>query len=226
MKNFEKDPRATKIKAGNRYGMLTIIKEIEPHINNHRQYRKVLCLCDCGNKRDIRLASITSGQTKSCGCLVMEQAVKLVKIKHGLCGHPLYRQWESMISRCYNSKGIHFNRYGGRGVLVCEEWKNDPKLFFDWAIENGWRKGLHIDKDIIPKKLGVPALLYSPEMCSVVSHRENGRNTSATKLSVQMAENIKQLYLVKGLTKKCLAFMYNVRVPTIHSIIIGKTWAV
>lgn len=57
--------------------------------------------------------------------------------------------------------------------MVCERWKGCPKVFEEWSLRNGWAEGLELDKDIIPTKLGVPAILYSPEMCTWVTHAEN-----------------------------------------------------
>ena len=98
--------------------------------------------------------------------------------KHGLSKHPLYRVWIKIRERLYNPTHEAYHVYGGNGVIMCDEWRNSVKSFIEWALANGWEKGLHIDKDIIPKRLGVPAKIYSPEMCSIVTPKENCRNTS------------------------------------------------
>lgn len=100
-------------------------------------------------------------------------------VKHGLSKHPLYKVWAKIKDRLYNPSHEAYSLYGGNGVIMCEEWKNNFKCFYDWAIANSWKRGLQIDKDIIPKKLGIPAKIYSPEMCSVVTQKENKRNTSS-----------------------------------------------
>jgi len=88
-----------------------------------------------------------------------------------LITHPLYQVWAGIKDRCYNTNCKTFNRYGGRGVVICEEWKNNFKKFYDWAINNGWEQGLEIDKDVKAKELGIPPLLYSPEMCCFVTKK-------------------------------------------------------
>lgn len=92
---------------------------------------------------------------------------------HGYSRHPLYAVLKNIKNRCYTKSNKAFHNYGGKGVRVCDSWLNDPKKFVEWALANGWRKELQIDKDIIPKRLGIPALLYSPEMCSIVTRAEN-----------------------------------------------------
>jgi hypothetical protein len=64
---------------------------------------------------------------------------------------------------------------------MCDEWFNGPELFIAWALENGWKKGLEIDKDIKADKLGGDGLIYSPEWCSVVTPKENGNNTRRSR---------------------------------------------
>lgn len=93
--------------------------------------------------------------------------------RHGLKNHPLYRVWVGMKTRCYNQNEESYKDYGGRGVVVCEGWLKNFKAFYEWAIVNGWGKGLDIDKDIIAKELGVEPLLYSPERCLFVTRKRN-----------------------------------------------------
>ena len=129
-------------------------------------------LCECGNEIIGSISSVEHGKIKSCGCL----KVRLIGEKsktHGLSKHTLYHIWGSIIARCEDEKNNRFHRYGGKGVKICEKWRNDFKAFYDWAIENGWRKGLQIDKDI--KGNG---LLYSPETCSVVTGKQNSNKRS------------------------------------------------
>lgn len=72
--------------------------------------------------------------------------------KHGLSKHPLHNVWHGIKCRCYGKSSKGYNNYGALGVIMCDEWKNNFKSFYDWAISNGWEKGLQIDKDIKAKK--------------------------------------------------------------------------
>lgn len=96
---------------------------------------------------------------------------------HGLSKHPLYRVWVKIKDRLYNPNHEAYSIYGGNGVVMCEEWKNSAKKFIYWALDNNWKPGMVVDKDIIPRKLGIPAKMYSPEMCSIVTVLENNRCT-------------------------------------------------
>lgn len=87
--------------------------------------------------------------------------------------HPVYRAYHHMLERCYKPNTKHYDKYGGKGVTVCDEWKNDYLAFKKWSLDNGWEKGLEIDKDILSKGLKT----YSPSTCKWVTHKENCQYT-------------------------------------------------
>lgn len=93
--------------------------------------------------------------------------------KHGLSKHPLYSIWSGIKKRCYLKTHHNYHLYGERGVRVCQEWIDSFVPFYNWCIDNGWEKGMQVDKDIKANKLGIPPILYSPEMCSIVTSHEN-----------------------------------------------------
>jgi hypothetical protein len=134
-----------------------------------------LCKCDCGKEKSISKQKLLSGETKSCGCLQRDTA-KRDSTTHGLAGHPLWSLWRDIRNRCYNPKVNSYHLYGGRGVAMCEEWRNDFMAFYNWAIGNGWKPGLQIDKDKKAREIGVEPLLYSPERCEFVTPKENNNN--------------------------------------------------
>ena len=107
--------------------------------------RRFLCRCDCGNEIICRLPNLKSGTTKSCGCYR-----KFVSSNRRDCHHlkntRIYRIWCGMKRRCYNKHNEHFDRYGGRGIIVCDEWKTDFMNFYDWAMSNGYDDKLSIDR--------------------------------------------------------------------------------
>lgn len=136
-----------------------------PHPTDAR-LDKAEYLCICGKKCTGYISNVKTGKKISCGCKRW-----LGTPKHGLSEHPLYSVWENMYSRCYNPKVLSYKNYGGRGVRMCEEWKNNPDAFIRWGIKNGWQAGLELDKDI--KGDG---MLYSPKTCLFVTCKENGNN--------------------------------------------------
>lgn len=153
-------------------GLLTLIREVEPrqHFRHDRnsieRTRQVECQCKCGNKVIIDFKHFRKDHTKSCGCFSKTFGINKT---HGLSRNPLYIVWLGIKGRCYNPKYIdQYKNYGAKGVRMCEEWFNNFDSFKKWAMDNGWKKGLHIDKDI--KGTG---LLYSPENCIIVPQRIN-----------------------------------------------------
>lgn len=139
---------------GQKFNRLAVIEMAESHISpKGAKERQWLCKCDCGNFVVVKTAHLRSGHTKSCGCLANETRIKNgMKEKHGLTfgedGKPirLYRIWTCIKTRCFNRKDKHFPDYGGRGISVCEEWKNNFKAFYKWAITNGYSDNLTIDR--------------------------------------------------------------------------------
>lgn len=131
---------------GERFGRLTVIEKADAITNkNGRIYHRWLCRCDCGTKVIVKTYSLTYGEKRSCGCY-QNEINSITHTKHGLRKNALYGVWQSMKTRCYNNKHRYYKDYGGRGVTICDEWKNDFKAFHDWAIRNGYKKGLTIDR--------------------------------------------------------------------------------
>jgi hypothetical protein len=129
----------------------TLIKDLDnlyPKENSKRKYRFGIYKCGfCGNEFKTRTSSIKNGSTKSCGCHRKRRSSETHK-KHGLIGTKLYHIWTSIKDRTLNPKHKHYNDYGGRGITICEEWKNDFIPFYNWAMSNGYEenKGLSIDR--------------------------------------------------------------------------------
>lgn len=141
---------------------------------------KALYKCICGNLVEKVIDAVKRGSTKSCGCLNTESIIKRRRT-HGLSGTPIYDLWATVKNRCYNVNEPSYPEYGGRGVIMCDEWKNDPAAFVEWAKKNGWKKGLQIDKDIIAMKLRLEPLLYSPDRCQFVTAKTNGTATRKSR---------------------------------------------
>lgn len=150
--------------------LLTFISQTKFGRNALALYR-----CECGNIKEIRIRNVKQGSASSCGCLK-----KRLDLVHGLYRHPLYRIWTGIKQRCYYHKAISFPKYGGKGVKMCEEWVNDPEKFIKWALSNGWKKGMNIDKDIKAELAGLVPDLYSPERCSIVTPKINSNHRSNT----------------------------------------------
>lgn len=105
-----------------------------------RKRRYYNCVCDCGSRLVVPRDSLISGKRKSCGCLFRETSTK-----HGEIKTRLYKTWGNMVNRCTNPRNPHWANYGGRGIRVCERWK-DYISFRDWALRNGYNEALTIDR--------------------------------------------------------------------------------
>ena len=129
---------------GKKFGKLEVIGV---HDTGSRKTYYV-CQCDCGNIKVVRADSLISGATKSCGCIKKEQdKINLTaNNKHKMSGTRIYETWQDMKRRCYNKQSARYDRYGGRGITVCDEWLNNFQSFYDWAISNGYSDDLTIDR--------------------------------------------------------------------------------
>jgi len=165
---------------GNRYGRLVIIEDLG--LKDH--FRYVKCKCDCGIVKNFRLNGLRMGSSTSCGCYRQEIA-GTSNILHGLTKHPLFTIWTNMRQRCHWEESKQYVDYGGRGIIVCDEWRKDFKVFFDWCITNNWNKGLTIDRRNNDGN-------YEPDNCRIVNNTIQQRNKRS---------NIN--YTIDGITK-CL----------------------
>ena len=118
---------------GQRFGRYKVIRRVGNSKSGRVQY---LCKCDCGNERIVFANGLRRGTSQSCGCYHNEQLTKR-NFRHGLLSTKLYRTWRNIQDRCYYDKRNDFKYYGGRGIKVCDEWRDSFQAFYDWAMANG-----------------------------------------------------------------------------------------
>lgn len=152
---------------GKKFGRLTVL-------NDDMGGSCCFCICDCGKTTITKKYSLTSGKTKSCGCLRREASAQRAT-KHNGATDPLYHVLNVMHQRCENPKSRDFKWYGAKGVTVCDEWalSNYP-AFRSWAMNTGYQPGLTIDRVD-------PAGNYCPENCRWITIQEQQRNRRKPK---------------------------------------------
>ena len=142
------------------------------------------CKCSCGKIFTTRGSGVRNGTTKSCGCYrnkILKRQSE-VNYKHGKTNEHIYNTWNCMIQRCSNQKNKYYKNYGGKGICVCDEWKNAAK-FIEWAFKNGYKDGLTIDR--IDNSKG-----YSPENCRWATRADQNRNTTRNKYVIYKGNKI------------------------------------
>lgn len=135
------------------------------------------CRCVCNNICVVQGGALRLGRPKSCGCktaqLALEGAYKQKGHRFGnKKGQPeyyLYQIWQAFRERCRNPKNKNYHQYGGRGIRVCKSWEDNPESFVEWALANGYDRGLELDRRDNNGN-------YEPSNCRFVTHKENCNN--------------------------------------------------
>lgn len=153
---------------GEKYGLLTVL-DIK-YTKNHR--KSLICQCECGNTTILN--STNWEKTKSCGCLEWK-----AHITHGLRYTRLNSIWNGIKDRCYNSNSISYPNYGGRGIIVCNEWKDNFKAFYDWAMKNGYDETAPYGKCTIDRIDNNGN--YEPSNCRWVDKQVQANNTRTNR---------------------------------------------
>lgn len=152
---------------GQRFGRWVVLKRVP----NRGKALMWECRCECGTVKIVHGTSLKGGTSTNCGC------VRLAGIPrtHGLTHHPLYRVWQRMKGCTGSPTHQDYHHYGGRGISMCDQWKNDFYSFYTWSIEHGWEPGLEIDRLDVDGN-------YCPENCRFTDRSGQMRNTRRTRM--------------------------------------------
>lgn len=191
---------------GRRFGRLVVIDRAGK--NRHREvvWR---CRCDCDNECIVGCGNLRSGKTRSCGCLSADMARER-NTSHGKYGTRLYNIWRNMKARCYRVSCQDFANYGGRGITMADDWKNQFRAFYDWAMANGYHEALTIDR--IDGNGN-----YCPENCRWSTPKEQANNLRTNRRIEFNGETH---------TISEWADTYGLKYHTLYARIVKKHWGI
>ncbi len=167
---------------GKRFGKLLVMSFIER--KNHHTYWR--CQCDCGKTTTARSNDLKSGKRISCGC---------AHITHGMTNTPTWKSWQSMKARCYDKNHEYYKYYGGRGITVCDRWRESFENFLEDMRERP--SGMTLDRIDSNKE-------YFKENCKWSTTKEQNRNkrsnilltyNNETKTLAQWAKELNMGYM-------------------------------
>lgn len=157
-----------RIKVGSKFGDLIVLDNLGQIKKEAHYYSKVRC--SCGYEFITRDTFLITGKQDKCRFCSKKHSKGY---KHGLTNTRIFNIWQDMRARCYNSNEQSYRNYGGRGIKICSEWKDDFHAFYEWAINNGYEENLQIERNDVNGD-------YSPSNCSWKTQLEQARNRRNT----------------------------------------------
>ncbi|PTE79287.1 hypothetical protein [Staphylococcus gallinarum] len=165
-----------------------------------------VCVCKCGNIFQATGKSIRNGHVKSCGCYRKKVTGKQGRKNktHGDTNTRLYNIYRGMKQRCYYTNAQNYEKYGDKGIKICEEWLEDFSNFKRWSLKNGYGENLSIDR--IDNNGN-----YEPDNCRWVDAKTQTRNRSITKRAIFQGEllTLGEISEITGMSFSKVHYMYK-----------------
>ena len=208
-------PIQISINSGDRFGRVVLSTPLQ---RSGPSGKYIVGQCDCGVVKKFNIYHLIDDHTSSCGCLRHEATSRT----HGCSSKTssptewkTYNAWIYMKKRCYNKKCKDFRYYGGRGIIVCDRWIN---VFANFLADMGNppTQGHTLERKNSDGN-------YDPDNCVWATRKEQGRNTSRIKLSLEKANEIR-LLKAQGFKTKILRDKFGVCSNTIRRVIKGEIW--
>ena len=188
------------------FGRLTVIECGRDYISPSGRRRPAWkCICECGKEKTICASNLKSGTTTSCGCFQRENMSRLKKTHGGYANdESLFRVWCNIRKRCLSAKSHNYTDYGGRGITICEQWISDYTAFREWAVSNGYRKGLSIDRINVDGN-------YSPENCRWTNSvtQQNNRRCNINVTYQNQTHTLKEWSRIRDINYQTLYTRYK-----------------
>lgn len=196
---------------GRRFGRLVVKFRYKNKTKKRPQW---ICKCDCGNWHLANGGDLRSGDTRSCGCYMMDVLTTIERKTHGMTSSREYKSWESMRQRCNNPKDKSYNHYGGRGISICERWNSFEAFYEDMGDKPD---GTHtIDRINVNGN-------YTPGNCRWATQSTQQQNRRNNVMNPVMVRKIRKMFTA-GKTHKQIADHFNIATMNIYHLLNGKTW--
>lgn len=170
--------------------------------NNNDNKSLWWCVCRCNDTKFYKIVGteLSRGKTTSCGCNVVEENKRRAFIEqyansYGLTKESykrIYRIYNGMNQRCYNTKSKDYAHYGARGIRICQEWKENKDAFIQWCVNNGYKDNLTIERIDVNDD-------YKPSNCIWITEIEQASNKTTTKYIIYNGEKLKLIDFLRSI---------------------------
>lgn len=180
--------KRTSLLAGKKIGEWEIIKQVTSPFKNRGSAFE--CRCSCGDIHIVRSSDLSQKKSTKCEKCRINESKEIINNKSyfknfkSADNNRLYRIWKNIKTRCY-SKNYNTRFYKNIGVTMCDEWRNDFMSFYNWAMDNGYKDTLEIDKDYLCDHFGISPKIYSPQTCIWITKKENVTYSSLNDLIIK-----------------------------------------